>query len=99
MVLFSRAVVKTVTLDMEPYAHSNFLVPSGPILSKDAQEMLFPVFAGGEFELSWLRCVRNSCAFAVFALSFLTSLAFLTFTPPCAYPLRPSSLMPPFSLS
>ena len=82
MALFSRAVVKTVTLDVKPCAHSNFLVPSGPILSKDAREMLFPVFAGGEFELSWLRWVRDSCAFAVFALLFLTPLAFLAFAPP-----------------
>ena len=81
MVIFSCAVVETVALDVKPCAHSNFLVPGRPILSEDAQKMLFPV-AGGEFELSWLRWVCNSCAIAVFALSFLMPLAFLAFALP-----------------
>jgi hypothetical protein len=99
MALFSRAVVKTVALDVKPCAHLNFLVPSRPILSKGARKMLFPVFAGGECELSWLRWVCNSCAFAVFAPLFLTLLAFLAFTPPVLAPCILLLWMPLFSLS
>jgi hypothetical protein len=75
----SRAVVEAISLDMPPCAHSNFLVPCRPMMSKGAQELLFPVFAGGEFELCGLRQIQDTVALAVFALAFLSSLAFFAF--------------------
>ncbi len=42
--------------------------------------MLFPIFAGGEFELVRLRCVLDTVAFSVFALALLSPFAVFTFT-------------------